>query len=105
MEYLQIILRRTGAELVTVFSGNELRKLFQDLDSFDLVLLDIRLPDANGWDLAVELKKLRPLLPVIAQTAYAMSSDRQKAKESGCDGYISKPIRKEHLLNLISEQL
>jgi signal transduction histidine kinase len=105
MEYLQIILRRTGAELVTVFSGNELRKLFQDLDSFDLVLLDVRLPDANGWELAVELKKLRPSLPVIAQTAYAMSSDRQKAEEAGCDGYVSKPIKKEQLLNLISEKL
>jgi len=105
MEFLSILLDRTGAELVPVCSGRELRKCYEDLGDFDLVLLDVRLPDTNGWELAREIKSLRPGLPVIAQTAYALSSDRQKSQESGCDNYISKPIRKEQLLEMISGYL
>jgi signal transduction histidine kinase/DNA-binding response OmpR family regulator len=103
MEFLTIILRHTRAELVSAYSGKEVRQLYTQLDSFDLVLLDIRLPDANGWDLAREIKKLRPNLPIIAQTAYAMSTDRQLSEDAGCDGYISKPIVKNKLLELLTE--
>ena len=101
----KIILGQTFAELVMVFSGRELKAMYDQLDSFDAVLLDIRLPDASGWDLARELKAISPDLPVIAQTAYAMSTDLQKSIEAGCDGYISKPIRKELLLDIISRHL
>ncbi|MEI7499874.1 MAG: response regulator [Bacteroidota bacterium] len=102
MEFLKILLGRTNAEFVTAFNGAELKGMYDKLDSFDLVLLDVRLPDASGWELAGEIKALRPNLPVIAQTAYSMSSDRQKSEEAGCDGYISKPIKKEQLLQMIS---
>ena len=72
---------------------------------FDLILLDVRLPDANGWELAREIKRLHPKLPVIAQTAYAMSTDRQKSEEAGCDGYLSKPIRKSELFQEIAKYM
>lgn len=103
MEFLQILLKPTGAELFKVYSGKELRTTYKDLSSFDLVLLDVRLPDASGWDLAREIKALCPKLPVVSQTAFAMSTDRQKSKDAGCDGYISKPIRKSELFKIISE--
>ncbi|MFH1159567.1 MAG: PAS domain S-box protein [bacterium] len=102
MKFLKTILNQTQAESVCAVNGRELRNLFSALDTFDLVLLDIRLPDANGWELAKEIKAIRSDLPVIAQTAYAMPSDRQKSKEVGCDNYISKPIRKEQLLEMIA---
>ncbi len=100
MEYLKIILGRTGAELVPARNGSRLRELYGVLETFDLILLDIRLPDASGWDLAREIKSICPLLPIIAQTAFAMPSDLQKGEESGCDGYISKPISREKLLEM-----
>jgi len=105
MEFLRIILRRTKVEITSAESGTLLRKHYDNLDHFDLVLLDVRLPDANGWDLAREIKTIRPELPIIAQTAYAMSDDFQKSKQAGCDNYISKPINKEKLLVLISKYL
>jgi len=105
MEFLRIILRRTKVEITSVESGTLLREHYNNLDHFDLVLLDVRLPDANGWDLAREMKTIRPGLPIIAQTAYAMSDDFQKSKQAGCDNYISKPINKEKLLVLISKYL
>jgi two-component system CheB/CheR fusion protein len=103
MDFLTFLLKHTGTELVYAFSGKEVRQQFDRLETFDLVLLDIRLADADGWDLAREIKTLRPGLPVIAQTAYAMSTDRQKSEEVGCDGYISKPIRKSELFKIIAE--
>ncbi len=105
MEFLQIILGRTQVEMSTVFNGKELRAMYDKLDSFNLVLLDIRLPDASGWDLAMEIKALRPQLPIIVQTAFAMPTDRKKSEDLGCAGYISKPIRKSALLKIISENI
>jgi len=104
MEFLSIILRKTGAELVCAENGEALRKLYDRLGTFHFVLLDIRLPDVNGWDLAKEIKDLCPGLPVIAQTAYALSSDRIKSEEA-CDGFIPKPINRDLLLKLMSEYL
>ena len=105
MEFLRTVLRRTGAHLVPAYSGQQLRDHYRDLSQFDLVLLDVRLPDADGWDLASEIKAIRQELPIIAQTAYAMTTDRQKGEESGCDGYISKPINKETLLRTMARFL
>jgi len=105
LEFLTIILQRTEAEIMPVESGEDLRTHYHNLINFDLVLLDVRLPDANGWDLAREIKAIRSDIPVIAQTAYAMSTDLQKSMEAGCDNYISKPINKEKLLEMISNYL
>ena len=103
IEFLTIILKPTGAELVPVCSGKELRAQYENLGHFDLVLLDVRLPDADGWELAKEIKMLCPKLSVISQTAYAMSTDRQKSEEAGCDGYISKPLRKSELFKIMAK--
>ena len=104
-EYLKILLTRTNAMLVYAENGLQVRLLLKELNNIDLVLLDIRLPDASGWDLAREIKAIRSDLPVIAQTAFAMTSDRLKCEEAGCDGFISKPINKTALMNMISDFL
>jgi len=105
MEYLQVLFRKTGAELIPAFSGAELKRMFGSLGSIDLILLDVRLPDADGWELAREIKKIMPSLPVIAQTAYAMSADKAMSEQAGCDGYLSKPIQRKQCLELISDCL
>ena len=65
--------------------------------AIDLVLMDIRLPDLSGWDATREIKKFRPNLPVIAQTANAMLEDKQKSFAAGCDDYLTKPFHYEEL--------
>jgi signal transduction histidine kinase len=105
MEYLQILLRQTRAEVVCAFNGNEVLRMLPELHNFHMVLLDIRLPDISGWELAKEIKALYPRLPVIAQTAYAMSSDRKMSQDAGCDGYLTKPVRKEDLFNIFAEYI
>jgi len=105
MEFLRLVLRKTQVSITPVPSGEILRGLYKNLEQYDLVLLDVRLPDASGWELAGEIKAIRPELPVIAQTAFAMASDRQKSLAAGCDNFISKPINKTTLLNMMEEFL
>jgi hypothetical protein len=66
------------------------------------VLMDIRMPVMDGYTATKEIKKFRPTLPIIAQTAYAMESDRKRALDEGCDDYIAKPIRRQDLIEIIS---
>lgn len=60
----------------------------------DLILLDIQLPKLNGYDVTRALRAYDMLqsVPILAVTSYAMTGDREKALEAGCDGYIEKPI-------------
>jgi CheY-like chemotaxis protein len=74
-------------------------------ENLDLALIDIRMPEMDGYDAIREIKKTRPHLPIIAQTAYAMDEDKSKAYEAGCDDYISKPIDKDDLLFLLQKYL
>jgi CheY-like chemotaxis protein len=67
----------------------------------DLVLMDILLPVMNGYEATRQIKTARKDIPVIAQTAYALTEDRSKALAAGCDDFIAKPIGREELLNKI----
>jgi len=82
--------------------GDEAINIVRDgKEKIDLILMDIRLPRTNGYMATETIKKLRPDLPVIAQTAYAMDIEIQKAQEAGCDAYITKPIDRHQLLETI----
>ena len=103
-EYIKEIL--DGYDVNTFYAENG-RKAVETIkmQKLDLVLLDIRLPDVLGYEIAKLLKKEKPDVKIIAQTAYASASDRQKAIQSGCDEYISKPLKKDDLLSKISKVL
>ena len=63
----------------------------------DLILMDIQLPGMDGWELISHIRKTETVkdIPVIAVTAHAMTGDRERTLEAGCDDYISKPIDEE----------
>lgn len=81
-------------------TGDEAIKKCTEQD-FNLVLMDIQLPGKNGFDATEEIKKIRPELNIIAQTAYAYDTDRTHSLLSGCCDYIAKPFKKEELLRLV----
>ncbi|MBE9481069.1 MAG: response regulator [Bacteroidetes bacterium] len=94
-------------EIKTIWTegGIEAVKICSDNPDIDLVLMDIKMPDMNGYEATKRIKKFRPELPIIAQTAYALYGDDIKAAEAGCDEYITKPVMKKELFELISKYL
>lgn len=98
--FIKEILKKTGVNLIHAITGKEAIK-YSEEDKIDLVLMDIRLPEMDGFEATRMIKKIKPDLPIIAQTAYAMSEDRIKCFEAGCSGYFSKPINRKELLAMI----
>ncbi len=101
--FLKKVFERTRVELFIASSIKEAREHIERNQDINLVLLDIRLPDGDGYDLAREIKSQRPDLPIIAQTAYAMQGEKEKSKLYGCDDYIAKPIDIDLLISLIKK--
>ena len=97
-----IILSESGINALFTDHGAEAVKIATTID-VDMVLMDIQLPDIDGYEATRQIKKVKPNLLIIAQTAYASAIDRQKALDSGCDDYISKPIKREFLLGMIAD--
>lgn len=104
-ELLKEIFEETGAEIINTYNGLDALSEFQKRPKIDLVLLDIRLPDLNGLDLARQMKDSRPEVPIIAQTAYASESDHNDCLEAGCNAYVPKPIQQSKLFEAIAQTL
>ena len=86
-------------------NGWEAVELVEHHPEINLVLMDIKMPVMNGFETTKLIKQQHPDLPVIAQSAFTSKEDKQKAQEAGCDAFITKPINKTELLNLITKLL
>ena len=99
-------LQRRGYSVISAFDGEQGQAMARS-ESPDLILMDIGLPDMDGWEVTRSLKSHEETrhIPIIALTAHALVTDRQKAFEVGCDDYDTKPVdfgrlseKMEHLL-------
>ncbi len=95
-------LERKGYQVVSAVDG-EAGVAMGRSESPDLILMDMSLPILDGWEATRQLKSssLTRSIPIIALTAHAMSGDRDKAMESGCDDYDTKPVDLARLLDKI----
>jgi CheY-like chemotaxis protein len=99
-------LQRRGYEVVAACDGQQGVELAR-ATAPDLILMDINLPVMDGWEATRQIKAAAPtrVVPIIALTAHALTSDRQKTLEAGCDDYHSKPVELPRLLNQIEALL
>lgn len=102
MLHLKIILEEFASELLFAKSGTEAVEICKRNTDIDLVLMDIRLPEMDGFQATKAIREFNTTIIIIAQTAYALVGDREEAINSGCNNYISKPIDKDNLYQLIS---
>lgn len=105
LEFLRQLLVKYEANVLLANSGEEAISIVKSNKQINLVLMDIRLPDMNGFETTQKIKEINPNLPVIAQTAYAMSNDRENCLKNGCDDYVSKPLNKDILFKKINQYI
>lgn len=86
-------------------NGKEAVEICKKDLSIQLVLMDLKMPEMNGYEATKLIKEFRANLPIIAQTAYTKNEDREKAILAGCDDFISKPIYEEDLNKIIDKYL
>jgi CheY-like chemotaxis protein len=103
--FLEEILGLENLKLVRATNGLEATELCKTDRSIDLVLMDIKMPVLDGYSATTMIRKFRPELPVIAQTALSHDSDREKALNCGCNDYIRKPIVRNELFRLLRKYL
>lgn len=99
------ILKHTGVDIAYTVDGNEAVDYIKSNPNTDLILMDIHLPVKDGFAATKEIKNFKKKIVVIAQTAYAFSSDRDKAREAGCDDFITKPLNPYLLLSKLNNYL
>lgn len=102
---LKKILSESGIKLIRARNGIEAVELSKSNPYIDLVLMDIKMPEMDGYEATAKIKEIRPDLPVIAQTAYITEADRKRAIACGCSDFITKPIVKKLLISKICNQL
>lgn len=100
--YLNRILTDTGVTILSARSGFEAIELIKNNPDIDVVLLDMQMPEMNGIEATKEIRKIRKDIPIIAQTAFIFEDDKDIILEAGCDACLIKPIRREHLLTVMS---
>lgn len=103
-EYLKEILSETGLTILHTEYGRQAVEIALS-QPIDLVLMDIRLPDINGYEATRQIRQHKPQLKIIAQTAYAAQEEKQKAFDAGCDDYVSKPTKQAVLLAMLHKHL
>ncbi len=101
--YFKKILQSINLEILEATDGRKGIKIFVEHPDISVVLLDIQLPGISGFDIIKELKKIRPEIPVIAQTAFAMAGDKENCLAAGFDDYISKPVKKDALIKKLQK--
>jgi len=104
-ELVKAALLKTNVQILRAKNGIEAVSICKENDDINLVLMDIRMPEMNGYEATRKIKAFRSDLPVISLTAYAMADDKDKSLQAGCDDYISKPIKPRELINKISRYL
>jgi CheY-like chemotaxis protein len=96
--YLNKILEKTGATLLSACDGKEAIEAAKSDPSIDIILMDIQLPVIDGYGAAKKIREFRDDVIIIAQTAYSLLGDREKIIASGFDDYIVKPIFPNQLI-------
>jgi CheY-like chemotaxis protein len=109
---VKIMLTKAGYKVEVANNGKEaVDKYTVSPEDFDLIFMDVQMPEMDGMEATREIRKWEearkqvPSIPIIAMTAHAMKGDRERCLESGMDGYIAKPIKRELVFEILEKSV
>ena len=97
------ILKKIECEVTVAENGAIALQCFKEHPGWDLILMDMMMPEMNGFEATREIRKLNQTVPIIAQTALSSESDRENTLKAGCTDYIKKPIDMNLLLFMVKK--
>ena len=103
--YLQKALTLDNVTFIRTTNGKDTIEKVRNDNDISIVLMDIKMPGMSGLDATRKIREFNLTIPIIAQTAYSLSGDREQAIEAGCNDYLSKPISRKELQKLVSKYL
>jgi hypothetical protein len=101
-EFIKTILNKENFTLIHAWNGNDGISLYEKNKDIDLIILDIKLPGMNGYEVLKAIRESDSHIPIIAQTAFVIGEERKKAIDSGFDEFLAKPYKKNDLLKRIN---
>ncbi len=104
-QYLRTILEKSDITVIHAENGEQAVEFVRNTSDIDLILMDIKMPGMDGIEASKIIKRMRPDLPIIAQTAYAFNDEKNKIASIGCDEYLAKPLDYAKLKELLKMYL
>ena len=101
--HLSLLLENMAHEIIHVSNGSDAVEAIQTNSEINLILMDVRMPKMGGIEATRKIREFNKEIVIIAQTAYALEGDREKMLQEGCTDYISKPINREKLIEIIGK--
>ncbi|HSQ46182.1 MAG TPA: response regulator [Lutibacter sp.] len=102
---LEIMIENFCKSPLIAIDGLEAVRLCKENPDIDFVLMDIKMPELNGYEATKKIREFNKDIIIFAQTAYALPGDREKSIEAGCNDYISKPYNQTELIRLIDKYI
>jgi CheY-like chemotaxis protein len=103
--FFEAALQKTSPELIWAGDGLEALNAIKVNPDVDVILMDMRLPNMDGFEATKRIKDINNNIPIIAQTTYILPDEKELIFNAGCDDYLPKPIRFESLLHLLAKFL
>jgi len=104
-DLIAIVFEHLVKEILKAETGLEAVEFCRKTSDIDLILMDIRLPEMDGYEATRQIRQFNKDVIIIAQTAYGLSGDKEKAIEAGCTDYISKPVNIDELKRMIQKHV
>ena len=104
-QFIEALLEKTQVRILHAQNGSQALELVLSINKIDLILMDIKLPEKNGYEVTSEIKNIRKEIPIIALTAFAVNEIRNKCLCAGCEDVISKPVEIEPFLKIVNQYL
>ena len=104
-QFVEALLEKSQVQLIQAENGDQALELCKTINKIDLILMDIKLPEKNGYEITKEIKEFRNEIPIIALTAFSVHEVRKRCLSAGCEDVISKPVEINIFLSKLNKYL